>query len=257
MRSPSAHGAQAVVPPPGTLGCRSSVPPPGRPSEASSTRRATLRVVPQKPRVVSIGDGNVGTALTQGLARAGYAVEAVGKEPDRVRRLAQDADVLLLAVPFGERENAVRTMGDAVDGKVIVDVTNALGADMSFAASLERSGAEEVQALARSARVVKAFNTVFAQHMSTGTLHGERLAALVAGDHVDARGTALRMARDIGFDAVDAGPLRNARWLEALGYLNVQLGYVQNMGPAIGFRLLHEASAAPERARGAEATRRT
>ena len=206
-----------------------------------------LESMAQKPSIASIGDGNVGTALTQGLTRAGYDVQAVGKEPDRVRRVAQDADIILLAVPFGERQNAVREMGDAVDGKVLVDVTNAMGPDMAFAASVERSGAEELQALARNAKVVKAFNTVFAQHMSTGTLHGERLTVLVAGDHLDARETAQCMARDIGFDAVDAGPLKNARWLETLGYLNIQLGYAQNMGPAIGFKLLHE-GATPTRA---------
>ena len=210
----------------------------------------------QDLRIGMIGDGNVGTALTQGLTRAGYDAQAVGKEPGRVRRVALDADVLLLAVPFGERENAIREMGDAVDGKVLVDVTNALGPDGAFAAGPERSGAEEVQALARSAKVVKAFNTVFAQHMGTGALHGERLTVLAAGDDAEAREVVLRMARDIGFDAVDAGPLRNARWLETLGYLTVQLGYVQDMGPAIGFRLVHEGAAAKGTPRDAEARRR-
>ncbi|HRR27108.1 MAG TPA: hypothetical protein P5300_10465, partial [Acidobacteriota bacterium] len=61
----------------------------------------------------------------------------------------------------------------------------------------------------------------------------------VAGDDQDAKDHVLRLGRDIGFDPVDAGPLRNARWLEALGYLNIQLGYLLGMGTEIGFKLIH------------------
>ena len=86
---------------------------------------------------------------------------------------------------------------------------------------------------------MKAFNTVFAGHMATGKANGERLASLIAGDNADAKRHVMEMATRIGFDAVDAGPLRNARWIEALGFLNIQLGYSMKMGPGIGFRLVH------------------
>ena len=59
------------------------------------------------------------------------------------------------------------------------------------------------------------------------------------GDDAGAKNDALGLARDIGFDAIDAGPLSNARLLEPFAYLNIQLGYVLNMGPEIGFKLLH------------------
>lgn len=88
--------------------------------------------------------------------------------------------------------------------------------------------------------MVKAFNTVFAQHMDSGRLGDQRLTAFVAGDDSDAKTDVLELARDIGFDAVDAGPLTNARMPEPLGYLNIQLGYVQQMGTQAGFKLLHE-----------------
>jgi len=78
--------------------------------------------------------------------------------------------------------------------------------------------------------VVKAFNTVFAQHMDSGRLDGERLTAFAAGDDAAAKAAVLELEREIGFDAVDAGPLRNARLLEPLGYLNIQLGYGLKMG---------------------------
>jgi 8-hydroxy-5-deazaflavin:NADPH oxidoreductase len=89
-----------------------------------------------------------------------------------------------------------------------------------------------------SARVVKAFNTVFAQHMDSGTLRGETLTLFAAGDDAGARSQVLSLGRDLGFDPVDAGPLTNARSLEALGYFNIQLGYMLTMGPLIGFKLL-------------------
>lgn len=192
------------------------------------------------PKVAMIGDGNVGSALTAGLTRAGYEVQAVGKEPPRVRRLADWGDIIVLAVPFPERENALREMGDATAGKVIVDVTNAVAPSGAFAGDAKESGAEELQQKGPGAKVIKAFNTVFAQHMDKGQVHGERLTVFVAGDDASGKRRVSKLAHDIGFDAVDAGPLQNARWLEALGYLNIELGYRQGLGPAIGIKLVHE-----------------
>lgn len=101
------------------------------------------------------------------------------------------------------------------------------------------SAAEELQKKAPSAKVVKAFNTVFAQHMASGQVKGAALTLFVAGDDQDAKDQVLTLGRDIGFDSVDAGPLKNARWLETLGYLNIQLGYMLKMGTEIGFKLIH------------------
>lgn len=192
-----------------------------------------------KPRVAIIGRGSVGQALAKGLSRAGYEARTVGREPAKVREAAQWGEVVVLAVPFPELDNALREMGDAVRGKVLVDPTNVLTPSYELALGFTTSGAEELQRNAPEARVVKAFNTVFAQNMETGKVKGEPLACLVAGDDPQAKGTVLDMARAIGFEAVDAGPLRNARHLEPLGYLNIQLGYTLKMGTGIGFRLVH------------------
>jgi 8-hydroxy-5-deazaflavin:NADPH oxidoreductase len=185
-----------------------------------------------------IGKGNVGSALQRGLARAGHEVRTAGKQPGAVREAAAWAEVVFLAVPFGALDDTLRELGDAVNGKVLVDVTNALTGDMQLALGCTTSGAEELQKKAGKAKVVKAFNTVFAQHMDKGQVKGERLSAFVAGDDAAAKERILGFAREIGFDAIDAGPLRNARWLETLGYFNIQLGYVQKLGGDIGFRLV-------------------
>lgn len=190
-------------------------------------------------RVGIIGNGNVGSALQRGLSRAGYEVQATGRQPARVGEVGNWADVVVLAVPFSERKNAVRELGDGVQGKPLVDVTNALDGNLRFAGSLERSGAEELQRMARGARVVKAFNTVFAQAMDSGEAAGETLTMFAAGDDPEAKRAVLAMGRAIGFDAVDAGPLEHARWLEPLGYLNIALATKAGHGPDVGFRFVH------------------
>ena len=187
-----------------------------------------------------IGDGNVGSALGRGFTRAGHDVRAVGKDPGAIREAAAWAEVVLLAVPFGAIDDVVKAAGEALGGKTVVDVTNALDASMSLAVGFTTSGAEELQKKLPGARVVKAFNTVFAQHMDSGRLGDQPLTAFVAGDDADAKATALELARGIGFDAVDAGPLKNARQLEPLAFFNIQLGYVFGMGTQIGFKLLHD-----------------
>ncbi|HEU5072818.1 MAG TPA: NAD(P)-binding domain-containing protein [Polyangiaceae bacterium] len=186
-----------------------------------------------------IGDGNVGSALARGLKRAGHEVRAVGNDEQAIHATAAWAEVVLLAVPFGALDDVVKHAGDALAGKTVVDVTNALDASMNLALGFTTSGAEELQKKLPKARVVKAFNTVFAKHMDAGRLEGQPLTAFVAADDAGAKATVLELARAIGFDAVDAGPLKNARLLEPLAFLNIQLGYGLGMGTQIGFKLLH------------------
>ncbi len=191
-----------------------------------------------KPKVGIIGEGNVGNALRRGLERTGYQVRAVGKAPGQVRETGSWADIVILAVPYGAIGDAVAELGDAVNGKTLLDVTNALTDDMQLASGCTSSGAEALQQKARGAKVVKAFNTQFAQHMESGAVGGQQLTTFVAADDANAKRQVIQMARDIGFDVVDAGPLQNARLLEPLGYFNIQLGYVLGLGTAIGLKLV-------------------
>jgi 8-hydroxy-5-deazaflavin:NADPH oxidoreductase len=191
-----------------------------------------------KIKIGILGDGNVGSALQRGLQRGGHETRIVGNDKTGLRDSAAWGEVVILAVPFGALDDVVRTAGEALSGKIVIDVTNALGPDRNLAVGFTTSGAEELQKKLPRARVVKAFNTVFAQHMDTGRLGDQRLSAFVAGDDAQARQTVLGLAGDIGFDPVDVGPLRLARTLEPLAFLNIHLGYVQKLGPTIGFRLL-------------------
>jgi len=190
-----------------------------------------------KRKVAIIGAGNVGKALREGLERTGQEVRATGRS--QVSKTAAWADIIILAVPFTAIPDVARELRAVADGKIVVDVTNALTPDMQLALGFSTSGGEELQKALPKARVVKAFNTVFAQHMSSGSVVGQQLSLFAAGDDEASRKAVLELGQAIGFDAIDAGPLKNARHLEALAYLNIQLGYVLGNGPNTGFKFVH------------------
>lgn len=189
-------------------------------------------------KIAIIGNGNVGSALQKGAEKAGYEVRTTGSNPGDVQAAAAWGDVIILAVPAAARQDAIRHLG-GIQGKTLVDPTNLLGPDRSYVGDLKKSGAEQVQEWASGARVVKAFNTVFAANMPTGKVQGEPLSLLVAGDDTQAKQQVLDLGRAIGFEPVDAGPLSNARYLEALGFLNIQLGYgPTKYGTDLGFKVV-------------------
>ncbi|MDI6719855.1 MAG: NADPH-dependent F420 reductase [Methanomicrobiales archaeon] len=190
-------------------------------------------------RLAIIGKGNVGTALGRGLSRAGHDIRFGHRDPrEPVREAAEWGEAIILAVPFSAVNDVVRAVGPAADGKPLIDVTNALDENMELAIGFTTSAAEELQKRLPGARVIKAFNTVFAQNQSSGRLGGEQLTAFIAGDDAEAKRTAVQLARDIGFDPVDVGPLKSARYLEPMAIMLIGLGYGLNMGTGIGYRLV-------------------
>ena len=129
---------------------------------------------------------------------------------------------------------ALRSAGD-LKGKVIVDITNPLTADyMGLAIGHSTSAAEEIQSALPDAKVVKAFNTVFAQVIAAGPkLAGATVPVYLAGDDSAAKETVRSLVQSIGFASVDAGGLRNARYLEPLAGLNIYFGYGAGRGTAL------------------------
>src|SRR5262249_48773928 len=95
----------------------------------------------------------------------------------------------------------------------------------------------EVARWAPGARVVKAFNTIGAQHMTDPRVGGERASMFLCGDDADARRIVAQLAETLGFEPVDAGPLRQARLLEPLALLWISLAYAHGQGPDIAFKL--------------------
>lgn len=175
-------------------------------------------------KIAIIGKGNVGSALNRGFTKSGHELVAVAS-----------AEIVVLAVPFSAIDDVV-TKND-LDGKIVIDPTNALTADMQLAVGFTTSGAEELQKKVPQARVVKAFNIVFAQHMDSGHVKGQQLSLLIAGDDTEAKAVVKKLGDGIDFDTIDAGPLSAARELEPLGYLNIRLGYMQKLGADIGIHV--------------------
>lgn len=204
-------------------------------------------------KVGILGTGAVGQALAKGLARK-HEVQLGSRNPAKaktppgvtagsVRDTAQWADIVILAIPYhAVKETALEAGPALVQGKVLIDATNALSPSFDLAVGFTNSGAEETARLFPGARVVKAFNTIFAANMATGKVGAESLTVLAAGDDPKAKDVVLRLARDIGFDAVDAGPLRSARYLEPMAMQMITLSYGLKMGSRIGLRLVRAPS---------------
>ena len=183
-----------------------------------------------------VGKGNVGKALFKGLEGKGHDIRFGLREPrGSVADVAKWSDVVILAVPWTAHKDVAKEAGTTLDGKTVVDVSNVLTPSLELAIGLTTSGAEELQKLLPKALIVKAFNTIFAANMSAGRLHDACLTVFVAGDDARSKEDVGRIARDIGFDVVDAGPLKSARYLEPMGMLNITLGYGLKMGTDIGF----------------------
>jgi predicted dinucleotide-binding enzyme len=185
-----------------------------------------------------IGKGNVGTAIAKGLSGK-HEVKFGHRDPkEPVADAARWGEIIIFAVPHGAVVDLAKAAGSAADGKVVIDVTNMLTPNMELAVGFTTSGAEELQKKLPKARVVKAFNTVFAQNQSKGKIGNERLTLFLAGDDAEAKQTVMRLGKDIGFDPVDCGALKAARYLEPMGVLMISLGFALGMGTSIGFKLV-------------------
>ena len=193
-----------------------------------------------------IGAGNMGSAFAQRLGAAGHEVTITAQDPvhaeqaasaasGNVRAVPQDgiaagAELLILATPYGSAVEALRSAGDTT-GKTVVDISNPLNAEMSgLTVGFTSSAAEEIQKAVPGARIVKAFNTVFAQIVGAEARGGTKVQVLYASDDEGAKLTVRELVESAGFEPVDAGPLANARYLEPLGMLNIYLGYVAGRG---------------------------
>lgn len=208
-------------------------------------------------KVLVIGAGNMGSGFAKRFTTAGHHVAITSRDSNKAEALAKqvgaeaasgtqaatDADVIVIATPYSEAVSALRTLGN-LSGKIIVDVTNPLSADyMSLTVGHKTSAAEIIAAAVPGAHVVKAFNTIFAQVLADGADFGNQLKAtvFVATDDARAKETVKSLAQSIGFDVIDAGGLKNARYLEPLAGLNIYLGYGAGLGTSIAPTWLRKA----------------
>jgi 8-hydroxy-5-deazaflavin:NADPH oxidoreductase len=184
-------------------------------------------------QIAIIGAGNVGRALAGSLTRAGHDVTVSASHPEHAREAAaqtgataaptnadavSNASVVVLAVPSTAFEGLAAEIGDALTGKVVVDVSNRPTPSPNGTAT---SIAEELQDRLPRTSVVKAFNTSFASRQAEPKVNGIAADGFVAGDDAAAKQTVLDVVESIGFRPVDAGSLAAARTLEGMAWLNI------------------------------------
>jgi len=194
-------------------------------------------------KVAILGKGNVGKALQTAFSKAKCDVQFGSRKPEKGELSQKDVvawgEVVVLAVPHTAVAETINAVGpSAFRGKIVLDVTNALNQNWELAIGLSTSGGEEVAKLVPGAKVVKAFNTVFAENQSTGKIGTETLTLFVAGDDEASKRAIMDIGAKIGFDPVDAGPLKAARYLEPMAVMLIGLGYGAKMGTGIGYRLV-------------------
>ena len=158
--------------------------------------------------------------------------------------MVEHSEVVVLATPW----SAVRDLpGVPVDwsGKILIDCTNPLRPDRGWLEDEDqRSGAERIAAWAEGASVFKTLNHTGANNMANPTYPDGRPVMFVCGDDAAAKPAVLELVAELGFDVVDAGPLRVARLLEALAMLWIHLATNQRLGREIAFALLRRAGPA-------------
>ncbi len=200
-----------------------------------------------------VGAGNVARGIATRALAAGYDVEILVRNEEQGKTLAGElggnvtvsdlgptaaGEIVALAVPWAAVPEVIAAFGGFA-GKTLVDATNPLNAEFTgLDTDADTSGAEEIAKLAPEAKVVKAFNTVFASNVIAGDKNGEPLDLLVAADDADAKAAVVAFAEKTGFRVIDTGALSQARTMEALAWLHMQLQFTRGTNFASAIQLV-------------------
>jgi 8-hydroxy-5-deazaflavin:NADPH oxidoreductase len=200
-----------------------------------------------------LGTGSVGSRLGKLWQKAGHDVFYGSRRPVEKTDLSASvgthadaigtSDVILIATPWADGNDKVtlellKSLG-TMAGKLLIDATNPLKSDWSpILLGETNSAAEEIARLFPLAHVVKAFNTIFADVMEVERIarFPEKPTAFLCGNNTDAKQVIIQLATDAGFDPVDAGKLSNARYLEGMAHLNIQIAATG--GTNVAFRYM-------------------
>jgi predicted dinucleotide-binding enzyme len=183
-----------------------------------------------------IGSGGMATAISFRIAKAGHTIEVMSRDPAKALALADKLGagatigtygavpagaIVILAVPYATASAVVTELGDALDGKVIIDITNPVSPDLKGLVTPHgSSGAQEIaKAAPANAHVVKAFNTLFGPVLA----RGKRLDAFIAADDPKAKARVSTFIESLGLRPLDVGSLHMAATLESLGLMLIGL----------------------------------
>ena len=169
-----------------------------------------------------IGNGTMGQAISGIVTAGGNTVEVLGRA-DAHKPVT--GDIVVLAVPYPAVADVIGQRSGQLAGKIVVDITNPLDFETfdSLTVPADSSAASEIAAALPESRVLKAFNTTFAATLASNKVGQLPTTVLIAGDDPDAKALLSEIVSAGGLRTVDAGALRRARELEALGFLQLTL----------------------------------
>ena len=187
--------------------------------------------------VTIFGKGNMGTAIAAVLSRGGSTVTHITSGDTGT---AVSGDIVILAVPHPAIEEIVAAYGDQLAGKTVVDITNPLDFSTfdSLVVAADGSKAAELAGQLPTAKVLKAFNTTFAATLASGRVGDKPTTVLVAGDDADAKQSLIDLVVAGGLQGIDAGSLKRARELEAVGFLQLTLAVGEKISWTGGFAVV-------------------
>jgi 8-hydroxy-5-deazaflavin:NADPH oxidoreductase len=181
-----------------------------------------------------IGTGNMGQAIASVAGRGGHTVQLLGEND---LTTPANGDIVVLAVPYPAVSTVIEQRAGQLDGKIVVDITNPLNFETfdELTVPSDSSAAAEIAAQLPSSRVLKAFNTTFAGTLAAGNVGPLTTTVLIAGDDADAKSTLAGVVTSGGLKAIDAGGLKRAREMEAIGFLQISLAAGEKVSWTGGF----------------------
>lgn len=184
------------------------------------------------------GTGNMANAIGGVLAAGGADVQYVAHGDHATASI--DGETVVLAVPYPALAEIIATHAEQFAGKTVVDITNPLDFATfdGLVVPVGSSAAAELQAALPNSRVLKAFNTTFAATLASGKVGDATTTVLIAGDDAEAKAGLKAAVEAGGLNAVDAGTLRRAHELEALGFLQLTLAASEKINWTGGFALV-------------------
>ena len=206
-----------------------------------------------------IGTGSMGQTVGRIWSEKNHEIMFGSRDPVNVLKLvnsmganvsggtyedaAQFGDVVLLAVPWSSVKVSIENSGD-LNGKIIIDCTNAVAPHLGgLLIGHTTSAAEKIAKWAVGAKIVKAFNTVGTENLTNLQFGTQNASTFICGDDLKAKSIVMELGIVIGFSVVDVGPLKNARLIEPLAMLWIELAYNQGFGRDIAFKLLRRRKA--------------
>lgn len=201
-----------------------------------------------------IGAGNVALKLTKLLANADHEVFVGSRAPHNEDKIfeysknvrigsipeaANFGEIVIVAIPYPAVEEVLLSVSETLSGKIVIDATNPLNDDWSPIVLPEGSAGEKVALLLPESKIVKAFNTIFADVMDKASdFEGKRITAFYCGDDKSANKIVGALLKQIGFQPIEAGEMKNAHYLEAMAHLNIHLAVAMKGGTNAAFNYI-------------------